>query len=302
MRVFLFLTIAIAIGACSGKSSGKKAFDNALATYTANPGDSTASAVYTTAQEFIADKGFSDPATPDVLLGAANIAAERNDFERALGFYRAYLVEYPNRPDVADRIHEVILMAETRNQPELNQVLYKLFSQRFPKDARAKAFAEKIEDNTISADSIMHYVASTVFNDSIFRYDVDRGHLYITLCQAAVMINPALSDAPKYLFRAAETVHTLRDFRKAIDFYDWIISKYPADDLSATALFVKSFSLENDFQDLEGARKGYHEYLRLFPNGQYAESARFLLEHLGKSEDELKKIIEAGEKNRTEGE
>jgi TolA-binding protein len=49
---------------------------------------------------------------------------------------------------------------------------------------------------------------------------------------------------------------------------------------------------DNDLKDFAKAGKYYNEFLTKYPNNDFTESAKFLLENLGKSEEELKKILD----------
>ncbi len=150
----------------------------------------------------------------------------------------------------------------------------------------------KIEDKNIMADTILKYIALNMFNDSTFRLNEPRARLYIDACEAAVKAEPALAKAPEFLHHAAETARTLRDIPKAIELYDWITVTYPAHPRAATSLFLKAFTYDNDLKDFDKAGEYYKEYLSKYPNDEFSESAKFLLDNLGKSEEELKKMLE----------
>ena len=61
-------------------------------------------------------------------------------------------------------------------------------------------------------------------------------------------------------------------------------------------MFLKAFTFDNDLKDYENARKYYEEFLAKYPNNEFAESAKFLLDNLGKSDEELRQIIEQKQK------
>jgi tetratricopeptide (TPR) repeat protein len=141
-------------------------------------------------------------------------------------------------------------------------------------------------------DSTLKYIGSNMFNDSSFRLNEPMAMLYIEACELAAAADPALPNAPEHLHRAAETARTIRDIPRAIELYNWIIDAHPQHPRAATSMFLRAFTYDNDLKQFDKAGKYYNDFLTKYPNNEFAESAKFLLEHLGKSEEELKKILE----------
>jgi len=293
MKIFYCLLIIGLLAACKGNESPEqKAVDDASELYKKQPSDSTAQALVLALGNYAAVKGYADSTSARYILQAARISAEHDQLKQALGYYKTYMVEYPGRPDQADRLADVIAIQDKLQQPEINQVLYRSFASRFPQDPRTPDLQAKIENKEIAADSILRYIGMNMFNDSTFRLNEARANLYIDACEAAVMADPTLPTAPEFLHRSAETARTLRNIPQAIKLYDWIITKYPTSTRAATSLFLKAFTYDNDLKNFAEAGKYYNEFLAKYPNNEFAESAKFLLDNLGKSEAELKKMLE----------
>jgi len=294
MRLSLFILFFSLLAACKSHiSPEKQAVEKSYAFYKDDPSDSSAQAVLDAITSYIDLNGYADSVSARYILASAHISSDHNQLRKAINYYKTYLIEYPDRPDNADKLMDVISLYEKLRKPELNDVLYKSFGTRFPQDERTSSMASKIQEKTISTDSILRYIGMNMFNDSTFRLNEERANLYIDACEAAVMADPTLPDAPEYLHRAAETSRTLRDIPRAIGLYDWILEKYPTHPRAATSLFLKAFTYDNDLKDYEKAGKAYNEYLTKFPNDEFAESAKFLLDNLGQSEEELmKKMME----------
>ncbi len=294
MRIFFFFLLSILTFAChKAVSPEQQALTSALDVWKANPSDSTAQQVTARFDHYLEVRGYNDPATPDLLLTMAGFASKRNDLQQAMSFYKAYLLNYPDRPDHPDRLAEVITLSEKMERPQLTQVLYKSFVHRFPKDSRTSSMNTKIENKDIAVDSLLRYMGNNIFNDSIFRLNEERSRLYIDACEAAVMADPNLANGPEFLHRAAETARTLRDIPKAIQLYNWIIDHYPTHSRAATSLFLKAFTYDNDLKDFQKAGAYYNEFIEKYPANEFTESAKFLLNHLGKSEEELRKMLES---------
>ena len=293
MKIYYFILVVGLLTACkSNVSPEQKAVDEAAALYKSQPTDSSAQAYVIALGHYAEVTGYADSTSARYVLQAARISSEHNQLKQALEYYKTYMVEYPDRPDIADRLEDVIVIVDKLQKPEINQVLYRSFATRFPQDPRTAGYQAKIENKEITADSILRYIGMNMFNDSTFRLNEAKANLYIDACEAAVMADPTLPNAPEYLHRSAETARTLRNIPQAIELYDWIINKYPTNNRAATSLFLKAFTYDNDLKNFAEAGKYYNDFLAKYPNNEFAESAKFLLENLGKSEAELKKMLE----------
>lgn len=291
MRI-LILLFATVLACTNDSSPEQKAVKTQQKIYEEHPSDSTAADFVQALSRYIEVHGLEDSTSARYVVKAAQVSADHQHWNQALGFYKIYMVNYPDRPDQVNRLAEVITIMDTLQKPALSQVLYRSFTERFGNDPRAETYRQEIDRVNISVDSLLKEIGLQMFNDSIYRLDENIARLYVDACEAAVMAQPDLPAAPEYLHRAAETARTLRDIPKAITLYDWIIEHYPNHPRAATSLFLKAFTFDNDLKDFENARVYYEEFLKKYPNNEFVESARFLLENIGKSEEELKEILE----------
>jgi len=279
--------------ACGKKvSPAEKTVNEAYEAAETSGNDSSFMALSNAIDTLIEVNGYADSTTAKQILRAAQLSESKNRFEYAIDFYKLYMAHYPDRPDQADKLMTVIGLTEKQAEIQLSQILYKSFVKRFPEDPRSKALETKIAIKDISVDSTLRHIGMNMFNDSTFRLNEPMAKLYISGCELAAMADPQLVNAPEHLHRAAETARTLRDIPRAIRIYDWIISVYPESPRGATSLFLKAFTYDNDLKDFTRAGKYYNEFLAKYPNNDFTESAQFLLQNLGKSEEELKKILD----------
>jgi len=293
MRISAIFFLLAFILACKGaQSPEEKAVDAQTEIYESNPTDSSAQALVQAISKYIEVHGTKDSTSARYILRSAQLSTKHQQWQQALGYYKIYLVEYPDRPDIPQRLVELIEIMDKLQKPELNQVLYRSFTERFKDNPKAAEFESKITNKEISTDSLLKQIGLSMFNDSIYRLNEEMARLYVDASEVAVMSNPNMTKAAEYLHRAAETARTLRNIPKAITIYDWIIEKYPNDKRGATSLFLKAFTFDNDLKDFVNAKKYYEEFLAKYPNNEFTESAKFLLENLGKSEEELKQILE----------
>jgi len=78
-----------------------------------------------------------------------------------------------------------------------------------------------------------------------------------------------------------------RQFKKALELYEWVYNKYPNHEKAGTALFMQAFTLDNELNQKGKAKAIYEAFVAKYPDNGFADSAKFLLENLGKSDEEI---------------
>jgi tetratricopeptide (TPR) repeat protein len=293
MKIFYTtLLLGLLLASCKKETPEEKAINDAFKAVETHANDSTYTALNSAISNLVETRGYADSLTAKQILRAAHLYESKDRFEDAINYYEQYMAHYADRPDQADKLLALMKLTEMQTEKQLSQILYKSFVNRFPDDAHAKDVAAKIDIKDISVDSTLRHIGMNMFNDSTFRLNEPMANMYISACELAAAADPKLPGAPEHLHRAAETARTLRDIPRAIKIYDWIISVYPDSPRGATSLFLKAFTYDNDLKDFDKAGKYYNEFLTKYPNNDFTESAKFLLQNLGKSEEELKKILD----------
>ncbi len=95
-------------------------------------------------------------------------------------------------------------------------------------------------------------------------------------------------EAPQAMFRCALIyVNEQQDPVKAATTYELIATKYPESEWGHKGLFAAAYTYANEINNLERAREAYQKYLKEYPDSSMAETARFELENLGRSPEEL---------------
>ncbi len=106
---------------------------------------------------------------------------------------------------------------------------------------------------------------------------------------------PKDSLAASFLASAAEIARLHGKFDKALEHYDQILKKYADTKQAPRAMFMKAFTLDNDLKRSDEAKPLFEEFLAKYPNDEFADDAKFLLNNLGKTEEEIIKQFEAGQ-------
>jgi outer membrane assembly lipoprotein YfiO len=83
----------------------------------------------------------------------------------------------------------------------------------------------------------------------------------------------------------------IKDKKKALEAYKKFYQLFPTSKQAPTMLFLSAFIYNNEYNNepamLDSARKAYELFLQKYPDHELAASAKFELENLGKSPDEL---------------
>jgi TolA-binding protein len=109
----------------------------------------------------------------------------------------------------------------------------------------------------------------------------------IQMCQAILKEYPEGKNASAALFMLAETYNGKHDYHAAVNCYGAFVKKYP--DLNSTplAMFFIGFIYNNNLQMFDSARIAYQNFITRFPNHELAASAKFEIDNLGKTPDEI---------------
>lgn len=94
--------------------------------------------------------------------------------------------------------------------------------------------------------------------------------------------------APEAMFRCALIyVNEQQDPIKAATTYELLAERYPDSEWGHKGLFAAAYTYANEIGNLQRARESYEKYLKQYPDSSMAETARFELDNLGKSPEEL---------------
>ena len=107
--------------------------------------------------------------------------------------------------------------------------------------------------------------------------------------------NPNDEMAPEYLFKAVDVSMNLNEPQRTISIIDKLMADYPDYPRTQAALFVKGFIFETKYNDLDMAKMLYEQYLKQYPDGEFADDCKASIEYLGLSPEELVKRFEEQE-------
>lgn len=125
-------------------------------------------------------------------------------------------------------------------------------------------------------------------NDSIAR-------LYVEKCDNYVNLYKNDANSPELLYKSAEVLSGLSDFRPSIRRFQKLYSEYPNYNKRAESIFICGFIYENHLMDIKNADYHYRKFIREYPKHKLINDANNALANLGKSPEELVKEFQQKE-------
>lgn len=182
-----------------------------------------------------------------------------------------------------------------QNKKEASDVIFGSFVQKFPNDPKSAEISANL-GGILPIQIIDQLAIDRLENPDQYGINSVASFKYVDACEAYALANPTDQKSPELLFDAAEMAKLLKTNNKALNIYDWLIESYPNYKKTPSALFIKAFILENEMNNIELAKAAYELFLEKYPDNDFADDARFSLENLGKSPEDVLKMIEANKK------
>ena len=98
--------------------------------------------------------------------------------------------------------------------------------------------------------------------------------------------------APEYLFRAGEVSMGIMKSTNALQYFQKICNDYPEHEKTPVCLFLQGFVYETQLNNKVMAQKTYSGFIEKYPNHTLTDDAKFSLDNIGKSDEEIIKQFE----------
>lgn len=248
------------------------------------------------------------------LQKALETNADEQQVNQLLTLYEQYRTSYPDQQFIEDeaallsrvgkhREAVEVLLNAMQDQPtpenllmlaaileekleayEAARTVYQIAGEQFPDNEQIK---NKISTEWVALTVRMEQLRGQVFNEETGRIDqrAAQDFLYAVEVQTALRGNDP--QTPGLLFEAADVAGAIRNYEKALAIFERIYTDYPNYNKAAEALFMQAFTLDSELRRLDEAKVAYELFLEKYPNHELASSAKFSLENLGKSEEEI---------------
>ena len=228
---------------------------------------------------------------------ALDIARHNNLTNKQISFLLLLSKEYPNDPKAKTRLLELANIMYKINKKQAANVLYSGVLDRFADTDAAEEAKSKRAPEVSNVKQYLTKVGEDVFvNPDKFGINRKAAQSYVDACEAFALAYPDTKEAPEFLYKATEISRTLRTFTKSLSMYDWIIDEYPQYEKAPTAMFLKGFIIENELNNDEAAMKVYKTFLSRYPDHQLRDDVQFLLDNVGKTDEEIMDLIEKNKK------
>lgn len=133
-------------------------------------------------------------------------------------------------------------------------------------------------------------------------FPADSAKKLVEAYQACVNKCPADTMAGEYLFKAGEVAVTLQEPDTAVKIYHRLYTEFRNHQKGPMGLFLEAFTYDNQLHDFEKARALYEQFIKEFPDHEFADDAQGSLDNLGIPVEELIKKWEQQDSAKSNGE
>lgn len=167
------------------------------------------------------------------------------------------------------------------------KAIHKIYKETFPSGTHIATANKTLAGDNTSLTEHIDAIGSKMYNEETHRLDTKVANSFIQVCELYALLKPEDSQSPSYLHKAGETARAIRAFPQAIAIYDRIYANYPSFEKAPQALFLKAFTYDNDLKEFDKAKALYKEFLKKYPNDDFADDTEFLLGNLGKNDEDI---------------
>jgi len=151
-------------------------------------------------------------------------------------------------------------------------------------------FACSTKDDSVD---MINQLEIDLYSNTEKAFDPEIAENLVTQYEQFVESNPNDSLAASYLFKGAELAMSMSSSEKSIELYNRVYKEYPDYAKAATAVFLIGFVNETQIKNLAEAQKHYRKFIADYPNHNLIDDAKFSLDNLGKSDEDIIKEFEA---------
>jgi len=301
--LYLMLLSAFLVVSCKNDSNplfkGNEPLELADKTYNNDPNPSTANGLIKEIMSALGEKSLSKEKQSGLLEYGYNIANKHNISSREAAFLFPLVKNSVGEPGAESKLFDLANLLKRLNKPTAANTIYQGIIDNHPQFEKMDEVRSGLSEEIGSIDDYIVKLGEQIFvepdNAGVNR---KASLAFVDACEAYALAYPNSSKAPDNLFKAAEVAKSIRTFPKSLSIYDWIVESYPDYEKAATSLFLKGFIIENNLGDDEKAREIYNDFLAKYPTHDLADDVQFLIENLGKTDEEILQMIESRRKDK----
>lgn len=289
IKIFSFLLIAMLFFACgSEKTEGMDEIIKLEKSLEENPDLDVANALVEEYKKVVEANPDDGESNAKYLYRAASVLYRMNRFSAAESLLKQAIKDHYSASNTPNN---ALLLGAIYHDKQKNMnsaaTVYQALMQTFPEHEEVQKAKSKLDPTWRPIDERIDQLASSMFNDSTSRIEYRIANDYINSCELYAMLLPESANSPSYLHKAGETARSIRTYQKALELYEWIGDKYSNFEKAPQSLFLRAFTLDNDLKRYDEAKVLYEEFLQKYPEDDFADDTKFLLENLGKDDEEI---------------
>ncbi|MDX1477741.1 MAG: tetratricopeptide repeat protein [Saprospiraceae bacterium] len=290
MRLHLLILLAMIMVACSEEEASE--FSQLEREVEEQPTNANVSELLTVYGNWLAEHTEANAERKEVLLKTLAVSDRHIRLNTKLNALQALVMDYPQDPETPARLLEMGKIFRMMQKDQAAMVLQQAVLKKWPTLPGADSIRAEIPADAPPIDSTIARLGRETYDATQFRLNERIARQYVDACETYALVNQDDPQSAEYLHKAAEMARNLRTIPKALALYDWILQRYPTHPRAPQALFLKAFTYDNNLQDTANAGKYYREFLAKYPDDDFAEDAQFLLDNLGKDDDELLQVLQ----------
>ncbi len=169
------------------------------------------------------------------------------------------------------------------------------FVEEFSDHPKWDSIASKLPEDLTTTEELIAEKGRGVFQEDGTPQSLLKANDFMLLAELYAITKPESPSAPDYLFQAAEIAKAFEVHERSIFNTRWVVERFPEHEMAANALFFKAFTMDEAGINQSRALELYGDFLDLYPEHPFAESAEVLKERGSHSEEQLLRMLRGGE-------
>ncbi len=226
----------------------------------------------------------------EMLRKGAQFLTEVDQAPRAVAMLQIAIKDYSGAKNTLDNILMLgELYREQLDNENVAAIIYQSAAKKYPAEGR---ISERIGPGWPAALDRLDSLKKNVVDTTGRQINYSKINDYINGCAVYAMILPEAEKSPDLLFQAGQLAHQTQTYNKALELFDWLHLEYPDHEKAADALFLSGYILDSELKRFDEAKIKYEDFLKKYPDNEFAETTQFLLDNLGVPAEEIIKRFE----------
>ncbi len=225
---------------------------------------------------------------PKYLYREATLHYRLKAYEKAAALLEELIADYPEasvRPQAAHMLGDIY--EENMRQLPAAYTIYQALQEAYPEHPQTAKAQERLPEGIADPANRLEELRLSVFSDSTGQINYRTAYAFINSSKFHALMLPQEEASPNLLYRAGEIARAIRDYEEALALYSHLTEQYPEHPHASKALFMQAFTLDDNLKQFDKARDKYERFLEAYPQDDFADDAKVLLENLGKDDQEI---------------